>query len=131
MNKSGTLQRAKSNRLRVMAASVDNKPTAMPKKHAIKMMLVKNVRKITVLPNQRMQESSRNRIRNEIRKRRARGEEAKVFTATIKESKEMRMRYYPTLARMLQTNQDSINKRQQRIQSRWQSTIMHNHFHVI
>ena len=36
-------------------------------------MLVKNVRKITVLPNQRMHASSKNRIRKLIRNRSAKG----------------------------------------------------------
>ena len=38
-------------------------PTETPRKHAISTMLVKKVRKITVLPNQRMHASSKKRIR--------------------------------------------------------------------
>ena len=42
-------------------------PTDIPRKHAISTMFVKNVRKTTVLPNQRMHASSKKRIRKLIR----------------------------------------------------------------
>ena len=42
-------------------------PTATPRKHAISTILVKNVRKTTMLPNQRMHASSKNRIRKLMR----------------------------------------------------------------
>ena len=42
-------------------------PTETPRKQAISTMFVKNVRKITVLPNQRMHASSKNRIKKLIR----------------------------------------------------------------
>ena len=42
-------------------------PTATPRKLAIKTMLVKNVRKMTMLPNQRIHVSSKNKIRKLIR----------------------------------------------------------------
>ena len=38
-------------------------PTDTPRKQAISTMLVKKVRKMTMLPNQRMHVSSKNRIR--------------------------------------------------------------------
>ncbi len=41
-------------------------PTETPRKQAISTMLVKNVRKITVLPNQRMHASSKKRIKKLI-----------------------------------------------------------------
>ena len=43
-------------------------PTETPRKHAISTMLVKNVKNMTVLPNQRMHASSRNRIMKLIKK---------------------------------------------------------------
>ena len=44
-------------------------PTEMPRNAASSTMLVKNVRNTTVLPNQRMQASSRNRMRKLTRNR--------------------------------------------------------------
>jgi hypothetical protein len=44
-----------------------SRPTLIPRKHAISTMFVKNVRKTTVLPNQRIAASSKNRIRKLIR----------------------------------------------------------------
>ena len=42
-------------------------PTETPRKQAISTMLVKNVRKITVLPNHRMHASSKKRMKKLIR----------------------------------------------------------------
>ena len=43
---------------------VASKPTDMPRKQAKRTMLVKKVRNSTALPNQRMQASSRKRLRS-------------------------------------------------------------------
>ena len=47
----------------------DIRPTDIPRKQASRTRFVKNVRKSTVLPNQRMHASSKKRIRKLIRKR--------------------------------------------------------------
>src|SRR3954468_22083835 len=55
--------------IRLLRRPAARQPTDMPKNVASRTILVKKVRKTTVLPNQRMQASSRKRIAKLTRKR--------------------------------------------------------------
>src|SRR2546423_9641541 len=61
--------RGRTQRMKSCRRVAVSRPMLMPRKHASRTMLVKNVRKTTVLPNQRMHANSKNRIRKLIRNR--------------------------------------------------------------
>src|SRR2546430_12176589 len=56
-------------RWKLMRRDAVSRPTLMPRNVASSTMLVKKVRKTTVLPNQRMHASSKNRMRKLMRNR--------------------------------------------------------------